>query len=197
MREPMSPGRRRSIGQLAESAVNRTDVEDLLRVCAEDVPALLQDLDGADRLRDDLRELNVLRRDMGAVQAERDKALDDAGTAQDEVERLRAQQAEANSAHLAVLKTGHETGLALQKAEVERDTAVATVEKALADVKTIAAERDEAREQVEIERGRGNGYANQVVRVKQVRVWHNEDGKGFVFADDLFAALNGTAASDA
>ena len=84
----------------------------------------------------------------------------------------------------------------ISEVEAERDTAVATVEKALADVKTIVAERDAAREQVEIERGRGNGYANQVVRVKQVRVWHNEDGKGFVFADDLFAALDGTV-SDA
>jgi len=48
------------------------------------------------RLRGDVRELAVLRRDMGAVQAERDKALDDAGTSRDRTaqESARAQAAE-------------------------------------------------------------------------------------------------------
>lgn len=69
-------------------------------------------------------------------------------------------------------------------------------EKADADKRARQAEtaRDRLAEQVEIERGRGNGYANKVVRAKQVRVWHNEDGKGFVFSDDLRAALDGTEA---
>lgn len=34
----------------------------------------------------------------------------------------------------------------------------------------------------------------QLQRVKQVRVWRNEDGNGFVFADDLRAAVDGAEA---
>ena len=113
MREPMSPGRRRSIGQCAESAVNRTDVEDLLRICAEDVPALLQDLDGADRLRAELaapvkdedvrltlrvlkagdgtrRDGELLERAIRQAEAERDVVREQVKRLREQVERVRA-----------------------------------------------------------------------------------------------------------
>ena len=127
MREPMSAGRRHSIRQRADSAVNRTDVEELLRVCAEDVPKLLEDLDVADELRAVLAE---------AVR-ERDLAI-----AHDR------QPYPTAWAYEQACRALEEHRQRADKAEAERDTAVATVEKALADAKTIAAERDEARDRL-------------------------------------------------
>ena len=57
MADPMSTTRRNTIRQRAESAVNRTDLELLERVCLEDVPALLEQLDEMDRLRATLAAL--------------------------------------------------------------------------------------------------------------------------------------------
>ena len=47
-----------------------------------------------------------------------------------------------------LIRAWREQGAEAERLRAERDTAVATVEKALADAKTIAAERDAAREQV-------------------------------------------------
>lgn len=54
------------------------------------------------------------------------------------------------------------------------------------DVAAILAEVDRLRAQVDVLRER-------VRRVQWVHTWTNEDGKQFVFADDLVEALDGVA----
>ncbi|TDD97569.1 hypothetical protein [Actinomadura rubrisoli] len=77
------------------------------------------------KTRGGMRELTVLRRDMGAVQAERDAAHDDAGIARDESERLRDQLAEAQrvAATLRASRTEVRTKLneALKAADDDRN----------------------------------------------------------------------------
>ncbi|WP_141576078.1 hypothetical protein [Actinomadura sp. WMMA1423] len=83
-----------------------------------------------------------------------------------EMVRLRAELAEYRDANNRMQE------LIVRRAN-ERD-------RALSRQRNAEAERDAACQQVE--------------RAAQVRVWRNEDGKGFVFAYDLYAALNGTEA---
>lgn len=55
---------------------------------------------------------------------------------------------------------------------------------AAVDVPTLVAEVERLRKE-------RDGLREQVHRVKTVRVWTNEDGKRFVFVDDLVAAVDG------
>ncbi|MFB4306918.1 hypothetical protein [Actinomadura sp. GTD37] len=82
------------------------------------------------RLENDLRELAVLRRDVGAVQAERDAALDEAGTAHNEAVRLRTELAELKRLGTSPTRddlTGLETLCALLHSADETDPAAKDV----------------------------------------------------------------------
>jgi predicted nuclease with TOPRIM domain len=137
------------------------------------IRALEQERDDAlaqvDRLRAERDHLENRWRDEHALRktaierADRAEAERDAARA--ELERLQA------NAHQAAEKYHHtgQQAIALH----ERNSALT--------VKLEAAERDRDR------------LAEQVKRVKQVRAWRNEDGRMFVFASDLRAALDGAS----
>lgn len=74
------------------------------------------------------------------------------------------------------------------------DAARAEVERLREQERYLQETTDAARngwKNAETERGR---LVEQVERVERIRVWTNEDGKGFVFADDLRTALDRTEA---
>lgn len=193
MREPMSATRRRSVGQRAESAVNRTDVEDLLRVCAEDVPALLEELAAVigenNRLAGAATQIeaerNILRAELEEARAELGRRV-----APVEMLALKRQRDEAQAEVKQWRATFGETALRdslarLARTEAERDTAVATVEKALADVETVAAEVERLREQTK----RVRTYAQRGCLISKSAIYRR-------VGQDLLRII-GTGATDA
>ena len=105
-----------------------------------------------------------------------------------EVERLRTEQAAVFAALRDALGTSPATlgqaAVHAVKAIEERDT---EIKRLISELDRLEADRDRLKD----ERNRRDA---QVQRAALVRVWRNEDGKGFVFADDLYSALNGTEA---
>ena len=151
---------------------------------------------------------------------ERDRALSRQRNAEAERDRLRAELEDARvdlkSAEMQRddYRTAHKTAVAeLDEARRERDLAIAhdrqpyptpwayeqacraleehrqRADKAKGEQDRLKADRDRLKDE-------RNRRAAQVQRATQVRVWRNEDGKGFVFADDLRAALDGTETAE-
>lgn len=74
----------------------------------------------------------------------------------------------------------------------ERDELALAAHKQLGEKTAEADARATAHEEMGNElRAENERLSAQVRRVELVRCWTNEDGKRFVFADDLGAALNG------
>lgn len=63
------------------------------------------------------------------------------------------------------------------------------------EVERMKDERDRARGEAHAAVGRRDKVESTVRRVEMVKFWTNEDGKRFVFADDLYAAMGYEAAS--
>ena len=155
--------------------------------------AKLVDLDAAraevERLRAELADtvhaLTVTGEKLTAVRGQRDRseaARDDAFTVLRDA--LTAKPASLAGAASAAAKVIRIRTAERDEARAELAAAHDELTRARLMLSDAQDERDEAREQVK--------------RVKQVRTWRNEDGRKFVFADDLHAALGGpeTAAPD-
>jgi hypothetical protein len=134
------------------------------------------------------RAVPVYVEDVPALVAERDEA-------RSELERVRKSLEQTDGTLEEYAGAHGRTLYLLKQAEAERDRLRVELEDARVDLKSAEMQRDDYRTAHKTAVAERDAAREQVRRVELVRVWRNEDGKGFVFADDLFATLEGTEAA--